>query len=87
MNDSQLCSIALGNQYLANCWTHVYTDGSIFQRCIGVGAEVFSENLAFNKAVGRDITSFHSKLEAIFIALKQIMMLKNSMILLNLMIT
>ncbi|GFQ97607.1 uncharacterized protein TNCT_631331 [Trichonephila clavata] len=40
-------------RYLSNFWTHVYTDGSMMERGIGVG-----NHFAFYKAVGRDTTYF-----------------------------
>lgn len=81
MSDTQIRAIALAtieNRYPVNRWTYVYTDGSMFQRCIGAGAGVFCEHFAFYKAVGRDTTSFDGELEAILIALRQIMVLRQN---------
>jgi ribonuclease HI len=54
-------------------WLHVYTDGSLFDDHMTAGSGVFSSLFSFYASAGKYRTAFDGEVEAIRIALKQLL--------------
>lgn len=75
-NSLVLKSIAyetINTLYPEDDWLRIYTDGSRIEDCINSGAGVYSRLFAFFSPVGRFRTAFDGEIEAIQIALSQLL--------------
>ena len=63
--------------YPVSEWLHIYTDGSFFDACMTAGSGVFSTLISFDASAEKYMTTFDHEVEAIRIALKQLLVLEN----------